>query len=85
MKSKIIAYLLWLCGFIGLCGLHRLYLEKWPTGFLWLFTLGFLGLGQLYDLFTLAGQVDHYNQIHIYKNRIIAHKIANAEIKRRDY
>ena len=85
MKSKVVAYLLWLCCFVGLCGLHRLYLEKWGTGFFWLFTLGCFGLGQFYDLFTLGGQVAEYNQIHILKYQIMGHKMANKELKRMDF
>lgn len=61
MKSKGVAYLLWCAGFIGLCGLHRLYVGKIGTGLLWLFTLGLLGIGQLVDLFLLGGHVDVVN------------------------
>ncbi|MCP4439295.1 MAG: NINE protein [Aureispira sp.] len=61
MKSKGIAYLLWVVGFFGALGLHRFYLEKIGTGILWLFTGGLLGVGSLIDLFTLGGKVDQYN------------------------
>ena len=61
MKSKTVAYILWLGGLIGLCGLHRFYIGKVGTGLLWLFTIGVLGVGQLIDLFTLGDQVDVIN------------------------
>lgn len=59
MKSKGIAYLLLI--FLGPFEAHRFYLGKIGTGFLYLFTLGLLGIGCLIDLFTLSGQVDDYN------------------------
>ncbi len=59
MKSKFIAYLLWL--FFGALGLHRFYLGKIGTGILYLLTLGLCGIGLIYDLFTLGSQVDIYN------------------------
>lgn len=48
--------------FLGVFGVHRFYLGKWGTGLLYLFTLGLLGLGVLYDYWTLNGQVSHCNQ-----------------------
>ena len=60
-KSKGVAYLLWCCCFIGLCGIHRFYIGKIGTGLLWLFTFGLLGIGQFIDLFTLGQKVDIYN------------------------
>jgi hypothetical protein len=59
MKSKLTAYLL--CIFLGLWGIHRLYLGKTGTGLLYFFTLGLFGIGWLYDLITLSGQVDKIN------------------------
>jgi len=61
-KDKTTAYLLWCLGLIGICGIHRFYLGKIGTGFLWLFTIGLFGVGQLIDLFTLGNQVDVINQ-----------------------
>jgi hypothetical protein len=56
-----IAYGLWAGWLFGFAGLHRLYLGKWGTGFLWLFTWGLMGVGQIIDLITLRRQVDEAN------------------------
>ena len=56
-----IAYGLWAGWLFGFAGLHRLYLGKYGTGFLWLFTWGLVGFGQLYDLITMRRQVDEAN------------------------
>jgi TM2 domain-containing membrane protein YozV len=48
--------------FLGIFGIHRLYLGKWPTALLWFFTGGLLLLGYLYDYWTLNEQVDEVNR-----------------------
>ena len=47
--------------FLGVFGLHRFYLGKWPTGLVYLLTGALLGLGLLYDFWTLNDQVDEAN------------------------
>ncbi len=61
MKSKGVAYLLWL--FFGLLGAHKFYCEKIAMGFLYFFTGGLLGIGWFIDLFTLGRQVDDVNEM----------------------
>ena len=51
-----------LLAFLGLFGVHRMYLGKWITGLIYLFTLGLFGLGWLYDLWTLNSQIDERNR-----------------------
>ena len=43
--------------FLGLFGVHRMYMGKWLTGLLYLVTLGLLGIGYLYDYWTLNDQI----------------------------
>jgi len=47
--------------FLGVLGVHRFYMEKWITGIVYLLTGGLLGLGLLYDLWTLNEQVSEIN------------------------
>ncbi len=61
MKSKGVAYVLWLLSLVGLCGIYRFYLGKYGTGIIWLLTLGVFGVGALIDLFTLGEQVERIN------------------------
>lgn len=51
-----------LLAYLGVFGLHRFYMGKWLTGFIYLFTLGCLGIGVFYDFWTLNGQVDELNR-----------------------
>ena len=47
--------------FLGVLGAHRFYIGKWGTGLLYLCTLGLLGLGILYDFWTLNSQISEAN------------------------
>lgn len=47
--------------FLGIFGAHRMYLESWFTGILYLLTGGIFGLGYLYDFWTLNDQIDKAN------------------------
>ncbi len=48
--------------FLGLFGIHRMYMGKWITGIIYLLTGGLFGLGYLYDFCTLNGQIDFLNR-----------------------
>ncbi|GAB1262199.1 TM2 domain-containing protein [Aurantivibrio plasticivorans] len=47
--------------FLGVFGVHRLYMGKWVTGIIYFFTLGLFGIGWLWDLWTLNSQIDDIN------------------------
>ena len=47
--------------FLGILGIHRMYMGKWPTGILFLLTGGLLGFGYLYDFWTLNEQITILN------------------------
>ncbi|MFW6146401.1 MAG: NINE protein [Planctomycetota bacterium] len=61
MRSTALAYLFWLLGFIGVCGVHRMYAGKWVSGIIWFLTLGLFGFGQLIDLFLIPGMITNAN------------------------
>lgn len=48
--------------FLGPLGLHRMYLGKWISGLLYLFTFGFFFLGVIYDFCTLNQQISDKNK-----------------------
>ena len=48
--------------FLGILGIHRLYLGKWVTALLWFLTGGLFLLGYLYDYWTLNEQIDEVNR-----------------------
>jgi TM2 domain-containing membrane protein YozV len=54
-KSVGVAYALWF--FLGVIGVHKFYLGKTGIGISYIFTLGWLGIGLIIDLFTLPSQV----------------------------
>ena len=43
--------------FLGLFGVHRMYMGKWVSGIIYLCTAGLLGIGYLYDFWTLNDQI----------------------------
>ena len=47
--------------FLGLLGIHRLYMGKWLTGIVYLLTGGIFGVGYLYDFWTLNDQITLIN------------------------
>ncbi|MFP7753164.1 NINE protein [Thermodesulfobacteriota bacterium B35] len=47
--------------FLGFFGVHRMYLGKWISGIIYLFTGGLFGLGYIYDLWTLNEQITLIN------------------------
>ena len=60
--GKIDYNLTWiLLTFLGIFGVHRMYLGKWPTGILYLLSGGLLGIGIIYDFWTLNDQISIIN------------------------
>ena len=47
--------------FLGFLGIHRMYMGKWLTGILYLLTGGLLGIGIIYDFWTLNDQITLVN------------------------
>lgn len=47
--------------FLGYLGIHRFYLRKWITGILYLISGGLLGIGIIYDFWTLNEQISKIN------------------------
>jgi TM2 domain-containing membrane protein YozV len=48
--------------FTGIFGIHRMYMGKWLTGILYLFTGGLFLLGVVYDFLTINEQISEINQ-----------------------
>lgn len=48
--------------FLGLFGVHRIYMGKWISGVIYFLTGGLFGLGILYDFWTLNDQVSVENR-----------------------
>ena len=49
--------------FLGLLGVHRMYMGKWITGIIYLLTGALLGLGYIYDYWTLNSQINELNEL----------------------
>src|SRR5512137_90869 len=78
MKDKTPAYLLWCGWMIGRVGLHRIYLGRYGTGFLYLFTWGLFGIGQVIDLFQIPRMVEDENNRQLIANLGGAQALAAA-------
>jgi TM2 domain-containing membrane protein YozV len=50
-----------LLAFLGIFGIHRMYMGKWLSGIIYLLTLGLCGIGVIYDLWTLNDQISLLN------------------------
>ncbi|MEH6587581.1 MAG: TM2 domain-containing protein [Halioglobus sp.] len=50
--------------FLGWLGIHRLYMGKWLTGIIYMFSAGLFGLGILWDFLTLNEQLSEVNSDH---------------------
>lgn len=48
--------------FLGLFGVHRMYMGKWITAIIYLLSGGLVGLGVLYDYLTINDQIDAANR-----------------------
>lgn len=60
-RNHLTAYALWCFCFMSVCGIHRLYARRYFSGFFYLVTLGFFGIGQFIDLFTIPNMIDEEN------------------------
>ena len=47
--------------FLGLLGIHRMYMGKWITGIIYFFSGALFGIGYLYDYWTLNDQITVIN------------------------
>jgi len=48
--------------FLGLLGIHRMYMGKWISGIIYFFTGGLLLVGYIYDYWTLNDQINDINE-----------------------
>lgn len=63
VSGRIDYNLAWiLLTFLGVFGIHRMFLGKWFTGILWFFTGGLFLLGYVYDYWTWNAQISEANQ-----------------------
>jgi TM2 domain-containing membrane protein YozV len=60
-KDVGVAYVFWALTFVLIAGLQHFYLGRPLRGIIWLLTWGLFGIGTIYDLFSLRGQVATVN------------------------
>ncbi len=63
MRRVGVAYVLWF--FLGVLGVHRVYLGRVVSGVIWFLTLGLFGIGWLVDLFLIPSMVRDANRDHM--------------------
>ena len=56
-KNHLIAYLMWGLGFVGISGMHRLYLGQYGRGVGLILTFGGCGVWQLIDVATINERI----------------------------
>ena len=56
-KNHLIAYLMWGLGFVGISGMHRLYLGQYGRGVALILTFGGCGVWQLIDVATINERI----------------------------
>ena len=61
-KNIVFAYLMWFLCIFYICGIQRIYARRYVSGLLYLFTFGFLGVGQIIDLFLIPKIIKQANQ-----------------------
>ena len=67
-----VAYILWAFGLMGFCGIHRFYSGKITSGLIYFLTFGFLGVGQVVDLFLIPGMTREKNMRLLYQATVDA-------------
>ena len=61
-KDLALAYALWALSIVGICGVQRMYLGQPGLGVVMLFTFGFCGVGQIFDLILLPDALNQANR-----------------------
>lgn len=52
------AYVLWALSFLGLAGVHRLYMGRWVSGLIWMATGGLCMIGTLLDAVFMPRMIE---------------------------
>ena len=74
-KYTSIAYLLWGLGFVGICGLHRMYLGQYGLGTAMLLTFGFCGVGQVIEVATIPQATQDANARNGYQKNSVDQEV----------